>query len=493
MLTIPPLRRLLAAVVLASIGTGCHNQSDITVAGGKPPTSSGGLPPLNGKDQLDADHPPDPDSGLKPFPDAGVPDVAAVKEEKCAAESQAAKQVPVDLLLLVDRSGSMTYKVSAGGKSKWELAQEALITFIKDPKSAGLGVGLQYFPLVPSCMTDMDCGFPAGLGVPACIEQKACVGPSGTLVGTPIPCAARPSLCPTGTTCAPIGYCSETGAVCTNPGAACAGGLSSNRCTTSPKTCRDTINSMCKAIDYEKLAVPIGDLPVAAQSLSVSLAATSPGGGTPTDPAVEAALTQLRMRATANPGRHEVLVLVTDGQPNSCNANPIPYITGLIDAAQKATPSISTYAIGVFGVGEFGGGQATLQAWATAGGTGMPFVLTAGDDLNQKLLDALNQIRGSALPCEYDIPKPAVGALDYKKVNVHVSGTASGMAGLDLGYVASAAKCDPVKGGWYYDADPDMGGTPSRVIMCEATCKKFKMDATANIELRFGCQTNIIQ
>ena len=238
--------------------------------------------------------------------------------------------------------------------------------------------------------------------------------------------------------------------------------------------------------------MPIADLPTATGALTVSLMATQPGGGTPTDPAVEAALGQLRMRATAHPDRHEVLVLVTDGQPNSCNADPIPLITKLIGDAKTGTPSIPTYAIGVFGQGEFQGGQMTLSDWAMAGGTGMPFILTAGDDLTQKLLDALNAIRGSALPCEYMIPKPASGSLDYGKVNVHITGGSSGPMGLDLGYVGDASKCDPVKGGWYYDVDPMMG-TPARVIMCEATCKKFKMDATANIELRFGCQTVVIQ
>jgi hypothetical protein len=29
--------------------------------------------------------------------------------------------------------------------------------------------------------------------------------------------------------------------------------------------------------------------------------------------------------------------------------------------------------------------------------------------------------------------------------------------------------------------------------MCEATCKTFKRDASAQIELRFGCATVVIQ
>jgi hypothetical protein len=486
----------LAALALTQALAGCRPSSEISAAPGspnRPTTSSGGLGNLGGGNSTPDAGTGATDPNIKPWPEAGAPGPDAAGETKiemCAGESQAAKQVPVDLLLLVDRSGSMTARVPAG-KSKWEMAQEALTTFITDTKSAGLGVGLQYFPLIAGCATDLDCGFPSSsVTAPACLEERACIGPAGTLSGLPQLCGARRELpCPTGTTCTPIGRCSETGAPCTNLGQACVGGSASNRCATTGKTCRDSSTPMCQTTDYQKLAVPIGDLPAAAPALALSLAQTMPYGGTPTDPAVAAALGELRARATAHPERHEVLVLVTDGVPNSCAGNPVPLITGFIADALKGMPSISTYAIGVFSPDDFGNGEASLRDWAAAGGTGMPFVLNAGDDLNQKLLDALNQIRGSALPCEYMIPQPATGTLDYKKVNVHIT---SGTAGVDLLYVGNASKCDPVKGGWYYDADPDMGGTPTRVIMCEATCKKFKMDATSNIELRFGCETVVI-
>jgi hypothetical protein len=165
----------------------------------------------------------------------------------------------------------------------------------------------------------------------------------------------------------------------------------------------------------------------------------------------------------------------------------------MIGDAKAGTPSISTYTIGVFAPNETMAGEATLTKWSAAGGTGTPFIVTANDDLTKKLQDALDAIRGSALPCEYTIPTPATGNLDFKKVNVHVTASSTGVKGLDIGHVDDPSKCDPVKGGWYYDVDPATGGTPTRVVMCEATCKKFKMDATANIELRFGCETVIIQ
>jgi hypothetical protein len=487
-----PPKRLLVPIVILALGAACHNSSEISSTGGESGNrnnSSTGLGNLGGgNDKPDGGH-VDPPNDLKPFADAGSAD-SAVKEEKCAAESQMAKQVPIDLLLLVDRSGSMNSKVSAAGKTKWELAQDALTAFVKDGKSAGMGVGLQYFPLVVPCNTDADCGL-GGFGFNACTEQRVCAGTLGPIAPV-LSCSNRGALCPSGTTCASLGRCSQSGETCTNLDDVCPGGLTTNRCTAVPKTCRDGLVTTCSVTDYQKLAVPIGDLPGGAATLTFSLLATQAGGSTPTDPAVQAAIAQLRMRATTSPGRHEALVLVTDGSPNGCDGDPIPLITRMLDDARMGTPSIPTYTIGVFTAGEFTDGEKTLSDWSTAGGTGMPFILTAGDDLTQKLLAALDAIRGSALPCEYSIPTPASGNLDFKKVNVHVTASSTGTMGVDIGHVDDPSKCDPVKGGWYYDVDPATG-TPTRVVMCEATCKKFKTDATANIELRFGCETVVIQ
>ena len=58
-----------------------------------------------------------------------------------------AGRVPVDLLLLLDVSTSMQDAVEGGTRLKGELIREALLGFIEDPRSAGLGVGLRFFPI----------------------------------------------------------------------------------------------------------------------------------------------------------------------------------------------------------------------------------------------------------------------------------------------------------------------------------------------------------
>lgn len=69
----------------------------------------------------------------------------------CASSTTTGKLVAVDLLLMVDRSGSMA------DDGKWEAVSSALDGFFADPASAGLRVALRFFPdsgcESPSCST----------------------------------------------------------------------------------------------------------------------------------------------------------------------------------------------------------------------------------------------------------------------------------------------------------------------------------------------------
>jgi hypothetical protein len=181
---------------------------------------------------------------------------------------------------------------------------------------------------------------------------------------------------------------------------------------------------------------------------------------------------------------------VTDGLPTSCGST-VAGVTALVAGAHNASPAIDTYAIGVFGADDGAEGPAAITAWAQQGGGGAPFVLSPTADLTQKLLQALAQIRGAALPCAYAIPRPTMGKVDFKKVNLHYQPSAGG-AGEDIIYVGAADRCDAARGGWYYDVAPEVG-TPTQVRVCDATCRRFKADATAQVALRLGCQTRVIE
>jgi hypothetical protein len=399
-----------------------------------------------------------------------------------------AERSPLDLLLLIDRSGSMNTR-NTTVLTKWEMAQAALVLFVQDRQSSGLGVGVQYFPAVAPCGHDDACGFSAGLVDVVCLERRVCI--SGSVpAGTPPPCGGQfDEPCPGGTSCVALGYCARSAANCTAIGQPCPGGPADDLCTATARSCRGLSAADCRLDHFQMPAVAIGDLPGNQSALSASLLHTIASGGTPTLPAIEAALAYLHARATMRPDRHQALVLVTDGVPDGCASDPVRSVADQIAAARAATPSVPTYLVGAFGSGEVVTGKIAIEGWAAAGGTGPPFVLDPNADLTQKLVEALDQIRGAALPCEYVIPKPTTGTLDFMKVNVRVTGGANV---LDLGYAGGLQQCDPVKGGWYYDLDPSTG-TPTRVIMCEATCRRFKAEPATTIELRYGCQTVLIR
>jgi Mg-chelatase subunit ChlD len=87
------------------------------------------------------------DAGLAPPPifriDASMPRATADAGQVCSAQVREAEQQPLDMLILMDGSGSMDDMVTGG--RKWDLVVGALSTFANDPASAGIGVGLTYF------------------------------------------------------------------------------------------------------------------------------------------------------------------------------------------------------------------------------------------------------------------------------------------------------------------------------------------------------------
>ncbi len=85
--------------------------------------------------------------------------------EACAGETVEAELVPLDMYVMLDKSGSMADKTGMMGQGtpKWDAVTGALSSFLSDPASAGLGVGIQYFPLVaegvpPTCSSNQQCG-----------------------------------------------------------------------------------------------------------------------------------------------------------------------------------------------------------------------------------------------------------------------------------------------------------------------------------------------
>ena len=100
-------------------------------------------------------------------------------------------------------------------------------------------------------------------------------------------------------------------------------------------------------------------------------------------------------------------------------------------------------------------------------------------------LKALDGIRRSALACNYDIPAPKSGDIDYRAVNVTFS--EGGSRPETFFYVASADDCDlSAAHAWYYD-DPN---APKQVVLCPQTCQLVSAASDGNMDVTFGCKRN---
>jgi Mg-chelatase subunit ChlD len=478
-----PSAAALSVLVGPAVLPGCGGSSD------EPADSRAGLQDASIKERNDGGPvEKDVDASLND----GSDDDSSVQEAvdaftACASATVRAQKLPLDLYFMLDSSGSMDDLVAAQ-TSKWTALTSAMTEFVNDPASAGIGVGLQFFPLnqagVPSsCTSSTQCGA-AG----PCV-LNVCTATSGV---TPCDTSAD---CPTGAACVSVGVChNDHNALCANPGHSdCGMDINSfalgscDRITSSICYKGDS----CQSGDYETPAVAIAPLPGAAPSITAPLAAHQPNGNTPTGTALQGAIDQARAFAVANPSHSVVAVLTTDGIPDECGSTTAMDDAGT-EVAQIAasgfqgSPSIKTFAIGIFTPDAMKSGTAFLNQVATSGGTDQSFVISSAPALEQQLTMALNAIRATALPCRYSVPEGDGGPPDFNRVNIEYTSGAGST--LPLPYVQDGSQCGS-SGGWYYDLDPSQGAPPSTILMCPSTCTALSNDSNGHVDVVIGCQT----
>ncbi|HEY0468422.1 MAG TPA: VWA domain-containing protein [Polyangiaceae bacterium] len=403
--------------------------------------------------------------------------------DACAAKISTAQAIPLDMYIMLDVSGSML-DTTATQVSKWDAVKLALESFLKDNASAGLGVGLQYFPLqktnVPSsCTSNADCGDSAPCFLKFCSTFSELV-----------PCSANADCqLTTGEyfgPCLPVGRCADDqDYYCSRPGGGdCSGNLGACE-TATTSICTNTTS--CTVAEYAAPARAIASLPGAAAGLVASIDAQEPGGDTPTGPALSGAIQQARGWATAHPEHRVVTVLATDGLPTQCIPNAINDVAALARAGVSGNPSINTFVIGVFGEDDIdNGAPANLDAIARQGGTTKAFIVDTQQDVTIQFQAALDTIRGARLACQFQIPQPTSGTLAYDQVNVALT---NGTQKSVIYYVKNAAACDASTGGWYYDVDPS-AGVPTKIIACPSTCSVFQAAPSgASVGIALGCET----
>ena len=332
-----------------------------------------------------------PDTGHLINPDTGTGD--SNTSDACASTLNTANVSPLDMFILLDRSGSMAYNDS------WTEETQALEDFFFDANSDGIGVALQYMPLT----------------------------------------------------------------------------------------------ALCDSEAYAVPAVPISQLPMAQGTLITSLGSSRPFGGTPTTVALEGVLKAAEAQQKAQPTHKVVIVLSTDGLPDSSCATvpdgglPNSTATAVTVIEKAAAEGFPTFVIGV-------GNEPALNQFAAAGGTnnGKAILVGAGDagttvDIEGQLLVAFAAIRDQAIPCEVKIPPSTGGAIDYQDVNVNLSSGADGGTPTPFYGVPTAADCKTQGPTWYYDSATN----PKYIELCPEACTVARAAKTGSLSVVFGCTPTI--
>jgi len=237
----------------------------------------------------------------------------------------------------------------------------------------------------------------------------------------------------------------------------------------------DTLD--CNPTGYAAPSVPIGLISDVGKDLAAAMDTVTPGGLTPTVPALQGALNYASSWARKNPGRATTVVLVTDGYPTQCDNAP-EHISDAAKGGYESAEHIRTFVIGVGDVAKY-----NLNNFARAGGTKTAYLTDAGNVTNT-FVDALNNITNRALACEYQLPPPPDGMkLDTEKVQVLY--TPSSGDPEEVPSISSLSACakNP-NGGWYYD-NPD---SPSKITVCPCTCARLQ---AGRVDVALGCKPRL--
>jgi uncharacterized protein YegL len=227
----------------------------------------------------------------------------------------------------------------------------------------------------------------------------------------------------------------------------------------------------CSASTYAAPSVSLRPLPDQT-TFANAMNNNSPGGGTPTAPALNGAIQYAQSVQSSNPGDKVAVVLVTDGDPNDCSST----VQAVSNVAAGAAATIPTFVIGV-------GSVANLDTIAQAGGTTKATIVSTNNPAQtaQDFQTALNAIRGLTLSCEYQIPPPPQGeTFDETKVNVVFTPTNAGPETLSYNQNCTGGT------GWHYD-DPK---NPKKIELCASSCGDVQKDKSGKIDIVFGCATN---
>ena len=252
---------------------------------------------------------------------------------------------------------------------------------------------------------------------------------------------------------------------------------------------------ICASANYATPDVATAALPGAAAALAASLDGRTPGGYTPTGPALTGALAYARQRLQSVPDHRIAVVLVTDGLPGgfltgfppaACTPADVPGIAAIVGGPQGAggNPQVLTFVLGVFAPATQAVAQTNLNMIAAAGGTETAVLIDTSQNVTQRIQEELKRVQSKAIACEYKIPTTGV---DFMKVNVNFVNGAGSPTQIDP-RAGEAACMGTTRGGWYYDSPT----APTKIIACPASCSMFQGDLNGHVDIVLGCPTIIV-
>lgn len=387
--------------------------------------------------------------------DSGVGDGELTESGACVGDLFPGKLVPLDVYVLLDATGSMM------GDDKtpevWGPTINALTGIITDPKTEGIGMGMTWMPMPP----------PAGFHIPGtCTKDADCPGTTGPcqspMFGLIKTCINACTVATEATDCGLYGPCQVMPMMSGGTARFCNGGQ-------TPKV-------SCDPTDYGSPVIPINTLPGNKDALVQAISSKdADGANTSTQPALEGALRYAQQWAKDNPSHLTHVLFATDGQPISCTYNTVEGAANVAETAFKANPSVPTFVLGV-------GDPGDLNLIANKGGTSTAYTAN-GANVASTMVDIFNEIRANGA-CKFVIPAPSPGkTLNYDAVNVTYTQLGTNEV-IQVYGKQSAADCDPVDGGWYYD-NP---AAPTKILLCPATCEEVKL-SEEGVNVMLGCKT----
>ena len=188
------------------------------------------------------------------------------------------------------------------------------------------------------------------------------------------------------------------------------------------------------------------------------------------------------MRADAS--RKVAVVLASDGLPSACSPNTIEGVVALARDGAKECPRCPP-SLWAWSAPRRWTPPADLTAIAQAGGTARAFVVNTAADVSRDFQAALTAIRSTALACEYRLPTPSAGVLDYTRVNVQLTTAAGALEPSAMWWTRPAV----IRNAGAGTTTCSGRAAPTSVITCPATCARLRAETGGQVDIVLGCQT----